>query len=236
MPAPTGAGADAGSDGVDLSRSITFPYSRHSSYPEQCDLLDKLRPKDVWPCTVHPEQWFAPGVPIITIEDLFGRFCSGDVFRFDAEVASKYLKRAVAGEEDAEIIDSQATTDPGHGSEDFSLFEMQNESHTDDSGIEVQGTSLLPMVDDVFEENNGLKNNNSDYPYFYHNTRPSLLATAGDAQDSQSSQLSDFSRDIRFASHQAAVMNAVGTGEWVHIRLASTADNHTVPDVDLGVD
>ncbi|CAK7564832.1 MAG: hypothetical protein SEPTF4163_002735 [Sporothrix epigloea] len=56
------------------------------------------------------------------------------------------------------------------------------------------------------------------------------------AQDSQTSQLSDFSLERRSASHQAAVVNAVGAGDWMHIRLASTTDNHTMPDVDLGSD
>lgn len=47
--------------GDELPRTITFPYSRHSSYPEQCDLLDKLRPRDVWPCTVNQDKWFCSG-------------------------------------------------------------------------------------------------------------------------------------------------------------------------------
>ena len=44
-----------------LPRCITFPYSRHSSYGEQCDLLEKLRPRDVWPCTVNEDAWFRNG-------------------------------------------------------------------------------------------------------------------------------------------------------------------------------
>ncbi|EFX01411.1 nf-x1 finger and helicase domain containing protein [Grosmannia clavigera kw1407] len=88
-----------------ISRTITFPYSRHSSYPELCHLLSELRPKDVWPCTVNPDRWFQSG-SIVTIKDLFGEFCSGDVFRHDEEVASKWkqgLKMVVD--------DSQATAD-----------------------------------------------------------------------------------------------------------------------------
>jgi DNA cross-link repair 1C protein len=40
-----------------LPRVITFPYSRHSSYPELCDLIRVFRPKDVYACTVDAGTW-----------------------------------------------------------------------------------------------------------------------------------------------------------------------------------
>lgn len=48
------------SDG--LPKTIYFPYSRHSSYPELCQLVAQFRPKDVWPCTVDRKQWMADGM------------------------------------------------------------------------------------------------------------------------------------------------------------------------------
>lgn len=78
------------------------------------------------------------------------------------------------------------------------------------------------------------------YPYFYHSSPPSCVDDARhikekeNAQESQETAISDLSREKRLTSHQAAVDNAVGAGEWVHIGLASTTDNHTAPDVDLG--
>lgn len=45
-----------------LPNKIKFPYSRHSSYRELCHLLQILRPKDVWPCTVDPVRWAREGV------------------------------------------------------------------------------------------------------------------------------------------------------------------------------
>jgi DNA cross-link repair 1C protein len=46
---------------VELPKLIHFPYSRHSSYPELCQLVDVFQPKDVWPCTVDPMDWFKNG-------------------------------------------------------------------------------------------------------------------------------------------------------------------------------
>lgn len=44
-----------------LPNRIKFPYSRHSSYRELCHLLQVLKPKDVWPCTVDPVRWAQQG-------------------------------------------------------------------------------------------------------------------------------------------------------------------------------
>ncbi|KAJ0274159.1 hypothetical protein COL940_009489 [Colletotrichum noveboracense] len=66
-----------------LPKTITFPYSRHSSYQELCDLVRIFRPKDVWPCTVNPTDWVRDN---ITIHSLFGNFCSGDSFAHDLEM------------------------------------------------------------------------------------------------------------------------------------------------------
>jgi DNA cross-link repair 1C protein len=40
-----------------LPQVITFPYSRHSSYPELCDLVRAFRPKDVYACTIDAHTW-----------------------------------------------------------------------------------------------------------------------------------------------------------------------------------
>jgi DNA cross-link repair 1C protein len=40
-----------------LPKVITFPYSRHSSYRELCDLVMAFSPADVYPCTVDELQW-----------------------------------------------------------------------------------------------------------------------------------------------------------------------------------
>jgi hypothetical protein len=44
-----------------LPKTINFPYSRHASYPELCDLVLAFKPRDVWPCTVSPPEWIKEG-------------------------------------------------------------------------------------------------------------------------------------------------------------------------------
>jgi hypothetical protein len=37
-------------------KTIKFPYSRHSSYSELCELVKAFQPRDVYPCTVDEEE------------------------------------------------------------------------------------------------------------------------------------------------------------------------------------
>lgn len=88
----------------ELPNNINFPYSRHSSYRETCHLLQVLRPKDVWPCTVDSVRWTREGMipgfsalsvgfiwltraPGINIKGLFGDYCTGGVFEYDEQMA-----------------------------------------------------------------------------------------------------------------------------------------------------
>ncbi|UNI18025.1 hypothetical protein JDV02_004324 [Purpureocillium takamizusanense] len=66
------------------SKTIYFPYSRHSSYPELCHLVGEFGPKDVWPCTVDRKEWIADG---ISIASLFGKLCSESNFEHDNQMA-----------------------------------------------------------------------------------------------------------------------------------------------------
>ena len=45
------------SQGQILPKVITFPYSRHSSYKELCNLVQVFDPKDVYPCTANELSW-----------------------------------------------------------------------------------------------------------------------------------------------------------------------------------
>ncbi|KAJ4358332.1 swr1 complex component [Didymosphaeria variabile] len=72
-----------------LNRTIRFPYSRHSSFAELCELVDAFRPKDVFPCTVDENRWD----PELGMRSLFGPFCSGHTFRHDNEMMKIYAAR-----------------------------------------------------------------------------------------------------------------------------------------------
>ncbi|KAL4961637.1 putative DNA repair protein [Aspergillus stella-maris] len=83
--------------GNPLPRTIRFPYSRHSSYTELCKLVAAFRPRDIYPCTVDPKEWDES----ISMESLFGEFCSGNTFAHDrymrvmvAEIGEPPRKRA----------------------------------------------------------------------------------------------------------------------------------------------
>lgn len=108
-----------------LPNRIRFPYSRHSSYRELCHLLSVLKPRDIWPCTVDPFRWVRQGeffpssiysrlpsasrlIPAtgITIDRLFGEYCSGNTFDHDKHMAEV---TAVLGLE--EQHESQANTE-----------------------------------------------------------------------------------------------------------------------------
>lgn len=50
-----------------LPNVITFPYSRHSSYPELRELVNAFKPRDVWPCTVDLPAWLSEGkIPCVS--------------------------------------------------------------------------------------------------------------------------------------------------------------------------
>jgi hypothetical protein len=71
------------------NHTIRFPYSRHSSYSELCDLVRALEPQDVFPCTVDEANW----TPDLSMQSLFGQYCSASTFRHDVEMMEMYEAR-----------------------------------------------------------------------------------------------------------------------------------------------
>ncbi|KAL6352640.1 hypothetical protein LRP88_13109 [Fusarium phalaenopsidis] len=89
---------------AELPKTIHFPYSRHSSYPELCHFVETFRPKDVWPCTVSPTEWMGNGT---SIASLFGRLCSGD--KFDHDIVMQSFAERYALSNPHQQHDSQTT-------------------------------------------------------------------------------------------------------------------------------
>ncbi|KAI4604653.1 hypothetical protein J4E80_010976 [Alternaria sp. BMP 0032] len=75
--------------GPPLNRTIRFPYSRHSSYSELCGLVRAFSPKDIVPCTVDETRW----TPDLSMRNLFGSLCSGELFSHDAVMMELYKAR-----------------------------------------------------------------------------------------------------------------------------------------------
>ncbi|RDW70619.1 putative DNA repair protein [Aspergillus mulundensis] len=73
--------------GRPLPRTIRFPYSRHSSYAELCELIKAFKPRDIHPCTVDPLDWDED----ISMQSIFGQYCSGNVFVHD-----QYMREMLA--------------------------------------------------------------------------------------------------------------------------------------------
>jgi hypothetical protein len=71
------------------NRTIRFPYSRHSSYSELRGFVRALSPRDVFPCTVDDIHW----TPDLSMRNLFGDLCSGNIFRHDAVMMEMFETR-----------------------------------------------------------------------------------------------------------------------------------------------
>ncbi|KAL5339089.1 hypothetical protein BJX70DRAFT_364961 [Aspergillus crustosus] len=75
--------------GKPLPRTIRFPYSRHSSYAELCELVAAFNPRDIYPCTVDPHDWDED----ISMLSLFGHLCSDHRFVHD-----QHMREMIAAE------------------------------------------------------------------------------------------------------------------------------------------
>ncbi|PKX89504.1 putative DNA repair protein [Aspergillus novofumigatus IBT 16806] len=74
-----------------LPKTIYFPYSRHSSYEELCELVSAFKPRDVYPCTVDALEWNED----VSMRSLFGHLCSGHEFVHD-----QYMRDTIANDEE----------------------------------------------------------------------------------------------------------------------------------------
>jgi DNA repair metallo-beta-lactamase len=65
-----------------LQDTIHFPFSRHSSYNELCNLVAAFKPVDIYPCTVEEQTWTED----VSMRVLFGHLCAGTVFSHDKQM------------------------------------------------------------------------------------------------------------------------------------------------------
>ena len=92
--------------GPHRNKTIRFPYSRHSSYSELCELVAAFKPRDVFPCTVDEITW----TPELGIKALFGELCSAQSFRHDAEMMHIFRARSEYETQKRDRSESQQDT------------------------------------------------------------------------------------------------------------------------------
>ncbi|KAK3692298.1 beta-lactamase-like protein [Podospora appendiculata] len=218
-----------------LPKTITFPYSRHSSYPELCGLLEVLKPRDVWPCTVSIPEWIDKG---ITIQGLFGQYCSGTAFRHDklTENGARSKPKPMADG------DSQAK------SSSVELSIPHDSPYPDRSGTTPapgvagrtagQSASQLLCVDSSghllgFGFTGPHNYSLEDYDEFMQSF-PTAEEQAIAYLRQSDPDLSDQALGARLWAYQTVLRNARNKTDW-GIGLLSTTDNHTEPEPDLGV-
>jgi hypothetical protein len=223
-----------------LPRVVTFPYSRHSSYPELCHLIDAFKPKDVWPCTVSPQEWAKNG---ISIQKLFGPHSSDTVFRHDVLMES-FAATLPAMQND---LDSQLTS-----SSTGALIEAPMALHQNPTAavtassaqpLEVTGWTSEVSLNESINLNQGYSTIEcSIVEGVSSRKRPredpedpmgDMTPEEEYLQDSQRSTISQDALEMRAEAFRSMLNNVRGQG-WQHIGLISTTDNHTLPEAELG--
>lgn len=85
-----------------LPKVILFPFARHSPYRELRHLVELFKPKDIWPCTTDEQWvdgskchaslcrviWFFLTLVAMSVESLFGEYCSEQIFEHDKQMAT----------------------------------------------------------------------------------------------------------------------------------------------------
>ncbi|KAL3496628.1 hypothetical protein BJX62DRAFT_193658 [Aspergillus germanicus] len=115
-----------------LPRTIRFPYSRHSSYAELCELIAAFKPKDIYPCTVDPSEWDED----ISMQALFGHLCSDKKFVHD-----QYMRDLTANDR-GERPRKRSRRDP-----ESSILSTQQSTISTDEDIDLRAShSFAPII------------------------------------------------------------------------------------------
>ncbi|KAH7323037.1 beta-lactamase-like protein [Stachybotrys elegans] len=206
-----------------LPRIIRFPYSRHSSYQELCELVALFRPRDVWPCTVDPDAWLRAG---ITIRALFGESCSSQAFAHDAKLAglARIRQEAAPPPPATESQDSSCSSTavaPGHamrGDEGGAPNSQVPESTNGGCNLPVQ-QSRIALSKRSFDE--------------YSNDARHTERDEGEEKEDEDSVYS--AAMVRQIAYQQMLRNIMSDNEhdWTPISLISAGANHTLPEKEL---
>ncbi|RGP79661.1 hypothetical protein FLONG3_2215 [Fusarium longipes] len=241
-----------------LPKMIYFPYSRHSSLPELCHLVEAFRPKEVWPCTVNTAQWLKNGT---SVGSLFGRFCSGEDFEHDRIIQALADKNAINRQHASQttLNSDPVPSSPVHESQgskeqrlnhfepkfvslllDTQTSNRQEESNM--SNIPIQSSMVLqtsdtPVVssEDVIQDLNTASEesigNASDNRTHVSSVRKRTLSEA-----SQNVYEHVWKEDYSLARRNAywqTIRNLESDTSWTPLQLISTSDEYTLQEKEL---
>ncbi|KAI1856919.1 hypothetical protein JX265_000729 [Neoarthrinium moseri] len=241
-----------------LPNRITFPYARHSSYPELRHLVETFKPKDVWPCTVDISHWQECG---ITMRKLFGPYCSGNIFEYDQLVEELIKKRSAslnphvqkANDEESQQTPSSACGEPPTSpillsSPKNDQSQLCDRSGNPDGALLHESSRVDPDRTDIISiASNGSQSNDDKNEPLLPAKRPyETFREADDPRlehaededldlqgDSQASALSARAHESRLRAYRIANGNSEDRG-WRSIELLSTSHNHNAMDEELG--
>ncbi|KKK15003.1 hypothetical protein AOCH_003849 [Aspergillus ochraceoroseus] len=142
--------------GNPLPRTIHFPYSRHSSYAESCNLIAAFKPKDIHPCTVDPLSWNEH----MSMQNLFGHLCSDNQFEHDEHM------RVI------NAITSQRSRKRARYDHDLSTQSTQHSSIMTISSDSDHQLSRIPLTHEPSEAKVGSKLNEASQPESPHRSAP----------------------------------------------------------------
>lgn len=237
--------ADIGLKTAALPKTVTFPYSRHSSYPELCHLVEAFRPKDVWPCTVSPTEWLKNGKHPnhwlisttltrlgITMRRLFGSHCAGTAFQHDIKMANFAEKRSIGQQQP----DSQATDISGEIPIEVPEPLPQNPGNAPDleSWHRKEEPEPLRSPDADSHTAHSRETGHRKRDFSQYDDGGDAALNADFLNDSQQSAKSERALEIRANAFNAMIKNATGGGDWMTIGLISTTDHHTTLEEELG--
>ncbi|ROT36425.1 artemis protein [Sodiomyces alkalinus F11] len=192
-------------DGV-LPDTVTFPYSRHSSYEELCHLVQTFMPRDVWPCTVDPIEWHKNN---ITIKSLFGRHCSGDTFAHDLHMEDWASRNAT------DLL-----------TQSHSELETQGSSASALDRVAPECSTSSPPKQPSRETSSASRTGKRTFIAFHDDSRDGKDKDPLDSQVSTESHSSEGASLFRADAYNTMMRNLAG-GDWTPIELMSTSNHHT---------
>jgi hypothetical protein len=233
----------------------TFPYSRHSSYAELCELVSAFKPKDVFPCTVDRATWN----DLVSMESLFGHLCSAKHFAHDKhmlETESDRLERENKRARYTLMRDArehlQAMGDSVHfaigplppdfnevvNEQSQNSYQTTDSQHTSQEPVldsELHGTTSDPEANPSTIEETNLTPRNIDSQRSIPESIPeSMFQSQDTSNEEKGGDLS--AADAKSYSNRRRAYRAARTGTfdaWNEIALVSAGNNHTEEEIEL---